>query len=158
MRYIDYHATALEASRRFGDGDYVDDPQRQILDIHISNFLDVANGTMVDHGEGDPFMRESEAFFRRYNCLVYANTKPKVRRAPPDYPVKPDKPVQDRPPARSAEMEAVDAYIFEHTGRKPEDFYRFSSSTRRDLRKQARAAMNGGPPMKVPGASRDGHD
>lgn len=51
---------------------------------------------------------------------------------------------------------AVDAYIFEHTGRKPEDFYRFSSSTRRDLRKQARAAMNGGPPMKVPGAGKAG--
>lgn len=51
---------------------------------------------------------------------------------------------------------SIDAYILRETGRTAEEFYRFSSSTRRDLRKQARAAMNGGPPMKRVGENAKG--
>ena len=67
---IDYLASAKKLGELAHHQNFFEHPQLQVLNIHIDNFIDVACGRMMDFGDLDPFLRESERFFCKHHCFV----------------------------------------------------------------------------------------
>lgn len=69
---INYQATADKAFAIVAAMDAWDRSGRkgQAMSLHAANFRDVALGHMVDTGDDDIFMRQTEWFFRAHGLLV----------------------------------------------------------------------------------------